>query len=139
MGSIIAAVSGDRVIKYMTRKNKGVYEPEFRLVFMLPAAIFCGLGMFLFGYTLAIGSPAPLCAFLQGVMNVGILIGIFATLTYGLDSFRKQSNEIFVMNMFFKVNIFNSHRIACLTDTHLEFHVLRPLELRQQLGSRAWA
>lgn len=104
IGSIFAALTGDPVIKWMTKTNKGVYEPEFRLVFMFPAAIACALGMFLFGYTMAIGSPAPLCAFLQGVMNVGVLIGIFSTLSYGLDSFRKQSNEIFIMNMLFKVS-----------------------------------
>jgi len=102
VGSILMAVLGDSVIKYMTRKNKGVYEPEFRLVFMAPAAVACGLGMFLFGYTLSIGASAELCSFLQGVMMFGVLIGIFSTLSYGLDSFRNQSNEIFVMNMLFK-------------------------------------
>lgn len=65
--------------------------------------VFCGLGMFLFGYTMAIGANAIVCAFLQGVMMVGVLIGIFATLAYGLDAFRNQSNEIFIMNMLFKV------------------------------------
>lgn len=34
----------------------------------------------------------------------GVLIGIFSTLSYGLDSFRSQSNEIFIMNMLFKVS-----------------------------------
>ena len=70
---------------------------------MAPACICCAFGMFFFGYTLENGSPAELCAFLQGLMMVGVLIGIFATLSYGLDSFRSQSNEIFVMNMLFKV------------------------------------
>ncbi|EXJ87856.1 hypothetical protein A1O1_04783 [Capronia coronata CBS 617.96] len=102
IGSLVSGITGDYVIKYMTRKNKGVYEPEYRLVFMIPACIACGLGMFLFGYTMAAGSPAELCSFLQGVMMVGVLIGIFSTLSYGLDSFRSQSNEIFVMNMLFK-------------------------------------
>ena len=32
----------------------------------------------------------------------GVLIGIFSTLSYGLDSFRNEANEIFVMNMLFK-------------------------------------
>lgn len=72
---------------------------------MLPAGIACGIGMFLFGYTLSIGADAILCAFLQGVMMVGVLIGIFSTLSYGLDSFRNQSSEIFVMNMLFKVSL----------------------------------
>ena len=71
---------------------------------MAPAGVCCGIGMFLFGYTLARGSPAELCAFFQGLQMVGVLIGIFSTLSYGLDSFRSQSNEIFVMNMLFKVS-----------------------------------
>lgn len=70
---------------------------------MAPACVACAFGMFFFGYTLEHGSAAELCAFLQGVMMVGVLIGIFSTLSYGLDSFRNQSNEIFVMNMLFKV------------------------------------
>lgn len=69
---------------------------------MAPAGVACGLGMFLFGYTLSIGAAAELCAFLQGIMMVGVLIGIWSTLSYGLDAFRSQSNEMFVMNMFFK-------------------------------------
>lgn len=106
---------------------------------MAPAAVFCGIGMFLFGYTMAIGSPAALCAFLQGVMNAGVLIGIFSTLSYGLDSFRNQSNEIFIMNMFFKVQSFPIYLLsfpAFLSNLWMitEFHVLRPLQLRQQLG-----
>lgn len=105
---------------------------------MAPAAVFCGIGMFLFGYTMAIGAPAALCAFLQGIMNVGVLIGIFSTLSYGLDSFRNQSNEIFVMNMFFKVRlvIFFFFRSMVLLGLFsltkgAELHVLWSLQLRQ--------
>lgn len=96
---------------------------------MLPASVGCGLGMFLFGYTLAIGAAAELCAFLQGVMMVGVLIGIFATLSYGLDSFRTQSNEIFVMNMLFKVGVLSiqSSRYILIIFVS-EFHVLRFVE-----------
>lgn len=130
--------TGDYVIKYLTKKNKGTYEPEFRLVFMIPACFACGLGMFLFGYTMAIGAAAEVCSFLQGVMMVGVLIGIFSSLTYGLDSFRNQSNEIFVMNMLFKVSTqpgmlerhscFSRHvSNAILTCDLPEFHVLRPV------------
>ncbi|GME38594.1 MFS general substrate transporter [Neofusicoccum parvum] len=102
IGSIIVGWGSDPVVKWITKKNTGVYEPEFRLVFMTIAMITCALGMFLFGYTMAVGAASALCAFLQGVMMVGVLIGIFATLSYALDAFRSQSNEMFVMNMLFK-------------------------------------
>ncbi len=78
-------------------------EPEFRLVFMIPCGIFGTIGMFLFGYTMANGKPAVLCAFFQGMQMFGVLIGVWSTTAYGLDAFRSQANEIFVMNMFFKV------------------------------------
>lgn len=83
-----------------------------------------GLGMFLFGYTMAIGANAILCAFLQGVMMVGVLIGIFATLAYGLDAFRNQSTEIFIMNMLFKVIFFSVPFCINQTDLNAELHVL---------------
>ena len=93
------------------------------------AGIFCGIGMFLFGYTMAIGANAVLCAFLQGIMNVGVLIGIFSTLSYGLDAFRSQSNEMFITNMFFKVN--HQPISYALSDLSIELHVLRPKQLRE--------
>ncbi|KAK6389558.1 hypothetical protein LTR65_006730 [Meristemomyces frigidus] len=101
LGSILVAVGSDPIIKLMTKRNNGT-EPEFRLVFMSIGGVTSGVGMFLFGYTMATGAPAEVCAFLQGLMMFGVLIGIFATLSYGLDAFRTQSNEIFVMNMLFK-------------------------------------
>ncbi|KAK3117162.1 hypothetical protein LTR53_001741 [Teratosphaeriaceae sp. CCFEE 6253] len=55
---------------------------------------------------MAVGAAAPVCAFFQGLMMFGVLIGIFAGLSYGLDAFRTQSNEIFVMNMLFKNFLF---------------------------------
>ena len=33
----------------------------------------------------------------MGSRMFGVLIGIFATLSYALDAFRSQSNEIFIM------------------------------------------
>lgn len=67
-------------------------------------------------------------------MLCGILIGIFASLAYGLDSFRSQSSEIFVMNMVFKVSPTLPLEYDCQTLTPVELHVLRPIELCEQLG-----
>ena len=101
---------------------------------MSGATVFMGLGMFFFGYTMAIGASAILCAFLQGVMMVGVLIGIFATLAYGLDAFRNQSSEIFIMNMLFKVRPTLYLTLFPQTDSHTEPHVLWPLQLCKSLG-----
>ena len=88
---------------------------------------------------MAHGSNAILCAFFQGMMMVGVMIGVVATMSYGLDAFRSQSNEIFVMNMVFKVSTrlhITTSRPEFLTIRTTELYVLRPLQLRQQLGCR---
>jgi len=102
LGSLFVAICADPVIKYMTKRNNGVYEPEFRLVFQIVALPTSGIGMFLFGHLMATGSAAVLCAFCQGLMMFGVLIAIFSSISYGLDAFRSISTETFIMNMLFK-------------------------------------
>jgi hypothetical protein len=64
--------------------------------------IFCGVGMFCFGYVLEKGKPAALCAFVTGLSAFGTLITMVTTYAYGLDGFRARANQIFVMGMIFK-------------------------------------
>ena len=52
----------------------------------------------------------------------GVLIGIFATLSYALDAFRSQSNEIFIMKYALQ-----------------ELHVLWLVQLCEYLGRVEWA
>lgn len=51
LGFFIAGGLADWSAKYMTRKNRGVYEPEFRIVLVIPQIIFGCAGMFGFGVT----------------------------------------------------------------------------------------
>ncbi|OQE13588.1 hypothetical protein PENSTE_c052G05494 [Penicillium steckii] len=102
IGSTVVACFSDSSIKYMVRLDRGIYEPELRLIFMPVAGVASTVGMFLFGYTMSIGANAILCSFLQGLMMFGVVVGIFSTLSYALDAFKSQANEIFIMNMVFK-------------------------------------
>jgi hypothetical protein len=36
LGCLLCMVSTDPVTKWLAKKNNGVYEPEFRLLFMIP-------------------------------------------------------------------------------------------------------
>ena len=78
-------------------------EPEFRLLHMSLAAIGCGVGMFVYGYMLENQRSAVLASFFWGWMMFGVLIGGISPMSYGLDAFRDSSNELFIMNMLFKV------------------------------------
>lgn len=70
---------------------------------MILAAIGCGVGMFVYGYMLETAASAILCSFFWGWMMFGVLIGGISPMSYGLDAFRDCSNELFMMNMLFKV------------------------------------
>ena len=106
VGSILIATTTDPLVKWMTKKNKGIYEPEFRLVHMFPATVLCAIGMFCYGWFTQIGASAYVCAFFQGVMMCGVLLGTISSVSYALDAYRDSSNEIFIMNMLFKNFLF---------------------------------
>ncbi|KAG7145669.1 Protein HOL1 like protein [Verticillium longisporum] len=47
-GFAIAGALSDWSAKYMTRLNKGIYEPEFRIVLVLPMFVIGGIGLSLY-------------------------------------------------------------------------------------------
>jgi hypothetical protein len=69
---------------------------------MFLATIGCGVGMFGFGHFTQVGASAYVCALFQGIMMFGVLLGTISSISYALDAYRESSNEIFIMNMFFK-------------------------------------
>jgi len=68
-------------------------------------AIGCGVGMFVYGHMLEIQASIYVCSFFWGWMMFGVLIAGISSMAYALDSFRESSNELFIMNMFFKVHL----------------------------------
>lgn len=53
LGFIFSGFFADWSAKVLTRKNNGVYEPEFRIVLVIPQLIFGCTGLYLFGVTSA--------------------------------------------------------------------------------------
>jgi MFS family permease len=106
IGSAIMVFTSDPAAKWLTKRNKGIYEPEFRLWHMIGAVIGCGIGMFGYGHFIQIGGNAYVVAVFQGIMMVGVLIGTIAPVSYALDAYRDASNEIFIMNMLMKNFLF---------------------------------
>ena len=90
---------------------------------MALSGLLCAIGMFLFGHEMAVGANAALCSFLMGVMMLGVIIGIWSTISYGLDAFRNLSSEMFVMNMLFKVRF-----LRVFFFEHQYIHHLGPAE-----------
>ena len=102
LASIFMSTISDPIIKFCTTRNKGIYEPEFRLFPMLFCLIFTVLGLSLYGYGLQEYWNPPVTAVVHAVMLFGILIGAIASSAYILDGYRDLGNEVFIMAMAFK-------------------------------------
>jgi hypothetical protein len=51
IGLFVSGTTSDLGIKILTKRNGGVYKPEFRLPLMIPAALFIPAGLFIYGWT----------------------------------------------------------------------------------------
>jgi MFS family permease len=90
LGFVIAGVLSDWSAKYMTRKNNGLYEPEFRIILVIPQLVFGCAGLYLFGVTASrladYSWVLPIFAF--GLEVGGMVIGAVAASLYIIDAHR---------------------------------------------------
>ncbi|KAI9821599.1 MAG: hypothetical protein M1832_003273 [Thelocarpon impressellum] len=108
LGFVFSGLFSDWSARFMTRRNGGVYEPEFRIVLVIPQLI-CGCaGLYGFGITGAnvakYGFIWPDIFFALEVM--GMVIGAVASALYIVDAYRDISTEAFTCLLIFK-NIFS--------------------------------
>ncbi|KUJ22371.1 MFS transporter-like protein [Mollisia scopiformis] len=104
IGFLIAGIIADWSARYMTRKNKGIYEPEFRIILVIPQLIFGCAGLYLFGVTSATLTHyswvVPVAAF--GLEVGGMVIGAVASSLYIIDAHRDIAIEAFTCMIIFK-------------------------------------
>ncbi|KAL2072532.1 hypothetical protein VTL71DRAFT_11875 [Oculimacula yallundae] len=104
IGFLIAGALADWSAKYMTRKNNGIYEPEFRIVLVIPQLIFGCAGLFLFGITadklIDYSYILPIVGF--GMEVGGMVIGAVAASLYIVDAHRDIAVEAFTCILIFK-------------------------------------
>ncbi|KAL6162615.1 hypothetical protein ACJQWK_11538 [Exserohilum turcicum] len=105
IGSILLGATLDPLIKWCAKKNNGVYEPEYRLLGMIPS-VTTVIGLCFFGHFAQKGSSFYLTAFFHGMDLFGIVIAAISSSSYVLDSFRDISSEVFIINMVFKNFLF---------------------------------
>jgi MFS family permease len=104
LGFLVAGGLADWSAKYMTRRNNGVYEPEFRIILVIPQLIFGCAGLYGFGYTSANMTNYhwiwPIFFFALEVM--GMVIGAVASALYIVDAHREIAVEAFTCLIIFK-------------------------------------
>jgi hypothetical protein len=105
LGSIILGGTLDPLIKWCAKKNGGVYEPEYRLLGMIPALL-TGVGLFAFGYMCENHYSYYATATMHGMDLFGIVCAAISASAYAIDAYRDMSSEIFIVNMVFKNLLF---------------------------------
>ncbi|OQE01728.1 hypothetical protein PENVUL_c041G00465 [Penicillium vulpinum] len=108
VGLILSALLSDSINKLMIRLNCGKYEPEFRILLVIPQLIFCGIGIYGFGWTandvMQYGWLLPDVFF--AFLIVGMVMGAVAASLYIVDAHREMAVEAFTCMLVFK-NMFS--------------------------------
>lgn len=93
LGFAIAGGLADWSAKALTRRNGGVYEPEFRILLVIPQLILGGIGLYGWGITAdgmllrKYNVVVPLTFF--GLEVAGMVIGAVASSLYIVDAYRE--------------------------------------------------
>lgn len=102
LGSAVPFFISEPFIKALTRRNKGVYEPEFCLIPVSISGACAIAGLVGWGFTVQNGQSIYLAAFLWGLMLFGMTWLATSATSWALDAYRQNSTEVFIMNMVFK-------------------------------------
>ncbi|KAK9371078.1 major facilitator superfamily domain-containing protein [Lipomyces kononenkoae] len=107
IGFVIAGVLSDFSAKWLSRHNNNIYEPEFRIVLVIPQMI-CGcIGIWGFGFISSdmFKYSQYLPPFFFGLETCGMILGAVAGASYITDAYRDIQIEAFVAMLLFK-NLF---------------------------------
>ncbi|KAK4173102.1 major facilitator superfamily domain-containing protein [Triangularia setosa] len=106
LGTAVAGKMSDVVVRAMARRNGGVYEPEFRLVMIIPVAITTVVGLTGFGWSAEAHDAWIVPTVFFGVISFGCSLGSATAITFCVDSYRQFAGEALVTLNFSK-NIFH--------------------------------
>ncbi|KGO43025.1 Major facilitator superfamily domain, general substrate transporter [Penicillium expansum] len=108
IGGLGSAWLTDLATKIMVRINRGIYEPEFRILTQAIAVVAMALGYFVFEWLFEhpFSTGYYLGAFLHGCICLGITVSTVSSSLYILDSHSSETTEIFSLQMMFKNLLF---------------------------------
>ena len=102
LGTAVAGKVSDIVVRYMSRRNGGIYEPEFRLVMAIPVAISTCIGLMGFGWSASERDNWIVPTVFFGVISFGCALGSTTSITFAVDSYRQYAGEALVTLNFSK-------------------------------------
>ncbi|GME87674.1 unnamed protein product [Ambrosiozyma monospora] len=103
IGSFWGGNLSDRFVAHMSRKNNGVFEPEFRLWFVLLPAVINSAGLLMYGLGLNSGTHWILPGgFGMAFLGFGMGSAGAITITYALDCYPNMQSEGLVLMLFLR-------------------------------------
>lgn len=105
-GTAVAGKVSDVVVKTMSRRNGGLYEPEFRLVMGIPVLLATVIGLMGFGWSAEERDHWIVPTVFFGIILFGCSLGSTTAITFCVDSYRQYAGEALVTLNFSK-NIFH--------------------------------
>jgi hypothetical protein len=96
IAELISGPLNDWICIKLTNKNRGTYEPEFRLPLIIVATITGVIGFFGFGATVEYQTHwlGPVLCF--GIANTSLVFAATCVFGYVCDSYRQHNEEAFV-------------------------------------------
>lgn len=98
LGSVSLGLISDPIIKWASRKNRGVFEPEYRLLPIFPV-LFVGPALIGLGNLAQNGGSMYGASACYGLLMFGCMFVLTLANSYALDAYRGMSNEIFISSM----------------------------------------
>ena len=102
LGTAVAGRFSDIVVRYMSRKNGGVYEPEFRLTMAIPIMLATAIGLMGFGWSVEEHDAWIVPTVFFGIISFGCSLGSTTSITFAVDSYRQYAGEALVTLNFSK-------------------------------------
>ena len=102
LGTAVAGKISDLIVRFMARRNDGVYEPEFRLIMTIPIAISTVIGLMGFGWSVEERNNWIVPTVFFGVISFGCSLGSTTSVTFVVDSYRQYAGEALVTLNFCK-------------------------------------
>ncbi|VUC36257.1 unnamed protein product [Clonostachys rosea] len=102
LGTGVAGKISDVIVKTMSRRNGGMYEPEFRLVMAIPITITTCIGIMGFGWSASLKDHWIVPTLFFGIISFGCCLGSTTSITFCVDSYRQYAGEALVTLNFSK-------------------------------------
>lgn len=96
IGTAVAGKVSDLIIRYMTKRNGGIYEPEFRLVMGIPILLSTTIGLMAFGWSAQAHDSWIVPTIFFGIVSFGSCLGSTTAITFAVDSYRQYAGEALV-------------------------------------------